>query len=177
MDVFGRLIDRIATLEAEVIRLQRRVNNTFREARVEEVYPGEGLARVNAHGAGSKKVPWLQRAGDIRDWDPPSVGERVLLISPTGEPGKGLILPGGYSKQYGQPHDKLAEARRVIGETSILSTGETHVIESPRIILRGKVTIEGPCVTHNGIDIGSSHKHQDVMPGPALTGTSIPKDC
>jgi phage baseplate assembly protein gpV len=101
----------------------------------------------------------------------------VILISPTGEPGKGLILPGGYSSQYTQPHDKVAEARRVIGDTSILSTGETHIIESPRIILRGKVTIEGPCVTHNGIDIGSSHKHQDVMPGPALTGLSIPKDC
>ncbi|MBN9308724.1 MAG: phage baseplate assembly protein V [Devosia sp.] len=177
MDMFGRLLDRIASLEAEVVRLQRRVNNTFREARVEELYPSEGLARVSAHGASSKKVPWLQRAGDIRDWDPPTVGERVMLISPTGEPGKGLILPGGYSSQFQQPHDKGGEAKRVVGDTSDLWTSDTRVIESPRIILRGKVTIEGPCVTHNGIDIGSSHRHQDVMPGPALTGLSIPKDC
>ncbi len=176
-DVFFRLVQRIGYLEREIVRLHQRVNNTFREARVEKLHPAEGLAEVNAFGGQSHKVPWLQRSGSIRDWDPPEPGERVILISPSGDPARGLILPGGYSEQYPQPHDKQAEAKRVVGDTSILSTAETHVIESPRIVLRGKVTIEGPCVTHNGVNIGDDHKHQDVWPGPALTGVSLPKDC
>jgi phage baseplate assembly protein V len=169
-DPFWRLIQRLAFLEATVVDLQRQVNNTFREAKVLELFPEEGLARVEAHGAKSKKVPWLQRAGSIRDWDPPEPGERVILLSPTGEPGKGLILPGGYSDQYGQPHDKAKEARRIVDDgTSILSTKTQHIIESQLIILRGHVKIEGPRVEHNQRNIGDTHRHEDAG-GTGLSG-------
>jgi len=169
-DLFVRLFGRIAQLEAQIGHLNRRVNSTLREARVLEVFD-DGTAVVEGHGGKSKKIPWLQRAGSIRDWDPPAEGERVLMLSPNGDEGRALILPGGYSKQYGQPHNKLGESKRQIGDASDLFTGTQRVIESQLIILRGTVKIEGGGVTHNGVNIGDTHRHTDVFPGGGTSGT------
>lgn len=175
MDGFGRLIRRIAYLEAHIEQLNRRMNNMVREGRVNKVYPDEGLAEVDAHGAKTKKIPWISRSGSIRDWVPPEEDERVLVLNPTGEPGKGLILPGGYSDKYQQPHDKVAEARRVIGDSDDLMTGSKRVIQADDIILKGRVTIIGGYVVHNNHNIGADHRHEDVEPGPSLSGPPEPK--
>lgn len=169
-DLFDRLVSRIAQLEASLADMSRRVNNVMREARVLEVDPDTGMAIVEAQNGKSKPIPWMQRSGSIRDWDPPTAGERVLMLSPGGDPGRAMILPGGYSEQYGQPHNKLGEARRQIGAASDTFSGSQRVIEAQLIILRGTVRIEGPGLTHNGVNVGDTHKHTDVMPGGALTG-------
>jgi phage baseplate assembly protein gpV len=180
MEAFDILIRRVAQLESVINDLNRRLNNTMREARVLEVDAAKGLAIVEAQGGKTKPVPWLQRAGSIRDWDPPAVGERVVLLSPNGDTGRGMILPGGYSQEYGQPHDQLGEARRVIGDSSDLFTGTQRVFEAQLITLRATtlrieagVEIYGPKVHHNDTNIGDTHKHTDVMPGGALTGFPV----
>lgn len=170
---FDILIRRIAQLEGALTEVNRRLNNVMRESRVLEVDADTGMAIVDAHGGKTQPVPWLQRAGDIRDWDPPTPGERVLLLSPNGDPSRGLILPGGYSQQYGQPHNKAGEAFRQIGESKDLFTGSQRVIEAQMIILRGTVKIEGPAVTHNGVNIGDDHKHSNVMPAGGISGVPV----
>lgn len=37
-------------------------------------------------------------------------------------------------------------------------------------ITKGEFAFSGGKVTHNGLDIGATHKHRDVLPGSALTG-------
>lgn len=45
-----------------------------------------------------RPLPWLERrAGRVRTSSPPTVGEQVLVLSPGGEPGVGVILPGAPS--------------------------------------------------------------------------------
>ena len=135
-DIFGELIRRIGHLESMVNQQDRRQNNTIREGVVTEVFPDEGTARVDAHGVVTKKVPWLERSGSIREWTPPEKGERVILISPSGEPGQGMILPGGYSDQFPAPHNAGGEKRTTIGNVTVTQSGGSLVIQA------GGVTVE-----------------------------------
>lgn len=173
---FNSLVRRIAQLEAAVNQIDRRQNNLLREAVVTEVFAGEGTARVDAQGIVSKKVPWLERSGAIREWVPPTIGERVLLISPTGEPGRGLILPGGYTDQFPAPHNQGGEKRVAIGDVTVTQTGSALVIKA------GGVTVEisgdglkvtGGIVEHDGKNIGKDHKHLGVEPGAGITDVPV----
>lgn len=168
------MIRRIAQLEAMVESLDRRLNNVMRESVVEEVFD-DGTATLVSHGGKTKPMPWLQRSGSIQDWDPPTPGERVIHLSPGGHLGRGLILPGGYTEQFPQPHNKLGESRRKVGDSMDTFSGSQRVIESQLIILRGTVRIEGPLeiegssVTHNNVNIGDTHVHGGVERGGSDT--------
>lgn len=51
-------------------------------------------------------LPWgAQAAGQVRHWRPPSVGEQALILSPSGQPEQGMVLPGFYTDQHGQAND------------------------------------------------------------------------
>lgn len=174
--MFDRLFRRIATVERRINDTERRIRNMFREGKVDTVNE-DGTVIVQMDGElKSKPVPWLTRAGDINDWSPPSKGERVLLISPSGELGQGLCLVGGYSEDFAQPHDKLGEHKRVVGETSDTTTENSRTIVAENILLTGNVTIEGDLKSsggvfeHEGKNVGHDHKHKDVKSGPDKTG-------
>jgi phage baseplate assembly protein V len=43
-------------------------------------------------------IPWIaQRAGKVRHWSPPSVGEQCLLLAPEGDLAAGMAIVGLYS--------------------------------------------------------------------------------
>lgn len=170
--VFEPLIRRLRYLEKTVQQLDRRINNMVREAVVTEVFPAEGMAKVEANGLKSKKVPWLQRAGDINEWDPPSVGERVLLLSPTGEPGTGMIMPGGYSDKFDAPHGEGGEKVTAIGDVRITQTGSSFTIVAGGVTVEisgAGLTVNGGRVEHDSLNIGSTHTHGGVTPGAGDT--------
>lgn len=125
LDELGRYI---LALEKRIEQLDRRLNNTLREAKVVEVDAGKGLAKVEAHGLKSGWSPWLARAGDILEWEPPTVGERVMFISPTGEPGQGVILQGGYSNQFPQPSTDKGERLIKLGDNIASMTKDRTVL-------------------------------------------------
>lgn len=150
----GRLVERIE--EAE-----RRLANFMRPGKVTEVDYGKGLVKVKVGDLDSQWVPWIEKAGPShREWNAPEVGEQVHLVSPSGEPGQGWVMRGGYSDAAGQPHD--------IG-------GEKKIVAA-KIILVGEVVVHGDVhqsngeITSNGHRIDDTHKHTEVMPGGALSG-------
>lgn len=175
--IFARLINRIEHLERVVQRLSVRNNNMIREAKVTEVDYEKGLAIVDAHGVLSKPIPWLQQAGDLVDWDPPSVGQRMVMFSPSGDIGRGFLLPGGYTESVRQPHQTGKSWGRNLGDTKIFGDESSYNVETGTftitgdVIIKGAVTITGDSLTHNGKNVGHDHKHKDSMPGPAQTGT------
>ena len=53
--------------------------------------------RVDFGDNTSDFLPWLTaRAGDDQTWVPPSVGEQVLVFSPSGNPAQGFVMGSIY---------------------------------------------------------------------------------
>lgn len=118
---------RIAELEAENENLRLRLDNVFREGKVTNVDPTTGKAEVDMNGLPSDKMPWASRAGAIKEWSPVTVGERVLVANPSGEPGLGIILAGGFSDANPQNHNQGGEHKLTVGGSTILVTGSKIV--------------------------------------------------
>lgn len=135
------LVELVRVLRDEIRELRgrqddhdRRLNNLFREAKVTKVDGEKATAEVEADGLPSMAVPWLARAGKQKEWDPVTEGERVILISPTGDPGQGLILPGGFSDKFKQPHDKLGEHKRTVGDdVSVTTTDKSRTTKTKKV--------------------------------------------
>lgn len=145
MSAAHQLAEHISGLERKIEQLDRRVNNQFREAKVLEVDTERALVKVKAADLDSAWMPWVTRSGKIREWNPPSVGERVILASISGEPGQGVVFPGGYSTEFEKPHDKGDESVVRVGSASILvKDGEIEIkVGDKRVVITG-----GEIVTH-----------------------------
>ncbi len=79
--------------------LTRRVENLLRLGTVAEVDHPAARCRVKTGGLLTDWLPWFtRRAGSTNDWDPPSVGEQCLVLSPSGDPAVGFVLVGVYSQ-------------------------------------------------------------------------------
>jgi len=82
----------------ELADLLRRFENLIRIGSVFEVqHTNPPRVRVRS-GAGESALettwlPWVAwRAGETRTWEPPTVGEQVIVLCPGGEPTLGVVL-------------------------------------------------------------------------------------
>ena len=103
--------------------------------------------RVRSGDWVSSWLPWsAQAAGQVRHWRPPSVGEQALILSPSGQPEQGMVLPGFYTEQHSQaPSDdpKLVlwevpagfTFQIRVGRSTLTMTDAGVVIDAPRIDL------------------------------------------
>jgi phage baseplate assembly protein gpV len=119
MSSAAELAQIILDLEARIEQLDRRLNNLVREARVTEVDKDKPAVKVEAHGLNSDWSPLTSPAGTGRLWSPPAVGERGLFLSPSGEPGQGVFLRGGYCDAFTPPSSDLDAEVFAIGELTI----------------------------------------------------------
>lgn len=131
MSAFDELGRAILSLDKRIEQLDRRLNNLVREAKVLEVDAEKGLVKVEAHGLKSGWMPWAERAGTVREWAPPAKGERVVVLSPTGEPGQGIVLAGGFSDQFKQPSTDAGERLIQIGDNRVSMTKDRTIVGFP----------------------------------------------
>ena len=154
-----QVAEAIAAMHGRVAEVERRVANIMRPGKVMEVDHAKGLVRVKVGDLESAMVPWMERAGAIKTWSPPAVGEQVTLFSPSGEPGQGWVMTGGYSDANPQPHDQGGEQKLVAAK--ILLVGD--------VTITGEFKANGSAFQHNGRNVGDTHTHKGVTPGPATT--------
>ena len=150
------------TLSADI---NRRLESIVRFGRIVAVDCAAGRCRVQSGGLVSAWLPWLERReGTTTDWDPPTVGEGCILLSPSGETAGGIVLVGVASNAHLPPsHDENKHLRRypdgaleeydhqahawrlsvpdggsitlTIGATTLTLTGAGASLKSPRIDL------------------------------------------
>ncbi|MBB3118631.1 phage baseplate assembly protein V [Pseudoduganella violacea] len=90
-----------------IAEMDRRLATLIQAGIVESVDHGAARCRLKVGQWVSAPLPWLSLGGgEVRHWRPPSVGEQALLVSPSGEPAAGFILPGFYSQQHQQANDQ-----------------------------------------------------------------------
>lgn len=146
-------------------------------------------------------LPWIApRAGADREWNPPTVDEQVILFSPSGQLGNGIVLTGLFSDHIPPNGDREGLHRRTYRDGTVIEYdsvdhhlnatlaegGTTHLISTGGIHIVGPITHEGDytqtgnqtvtgqvTVSEDVIAAGISlinHPHSGVMPGGAKTG-------
>lgn len=141
------------------------------------------------------ELPWItQRAGGIRMWSPPTIGEQCLLACPEGDLDAGIVLVGLYSDARPAPSTNpdlhlieypdgatIAYDSAAHSLTAILPAGGTARIAADGgititgdVAITGDVTVTGQItasadVKAAGISL-KNHKHGGVSGGSAQTG-------
>lgn len=130
-------------VERQLGELERRLANVARIGVVAEVDPAKGTVRVeiakdpDGNPVLSDWLPWTERAGAIRTWSPPTIGEQVMVLSPSGESGRGWVSAGGFSDANPAPSDDAGAHVIAIGGTTLT-------------LKDGRVEIHGATMVHVG---------------------------
>jgi phage baseplate assembly protein V len=180
-------------MSAELTDVQQRLANLMRVGKVQEVDHAAARLRV-AFGSGnvSAWVPWMtSRAGATREWNPPAVGEQVVLMNPSGQDNAGFAMPGGIYRndapangnEAGKVTLNLADSgewaiyvgnshiKAKNGEIKLTVDGVHMTITSSGVAIHGNVTVTGDVVA-DGISL-KTHKHGGVQSGGSQTSTPV----
>lgn len=112
--------------------------------------------------------PWSHwqeaTAGGMRIHSEPDIGEQMRLISASGTVGQGsLAVPATYDQDHEAPSDS--------SDTAVFERGKGRLEIGPEgVTVIGNFRARGGVFEHDSVDVGKEHRHQDVTPGPALTG-------
>lgn len=89
----------------DTYELARLLNNLIRLGTVTEVQHGQpSSVRVKTGELTTNWIPFMaHRAGSIKTWSPPSVGEQVVLMAPGGDLVSAIALTGVYSDDLSEP--------------------------------------------------------------------------
>lgn len=89
--------------------LSRRLESLIRSGTISAVDHGKALCRVHTGQLETDWLPWLEsRTGETRSWNPPTVGEQVVLLCPSGDPASGFVLLGLYADAKPAPDSNPA---------------------------------------------------------------------
>lgn len=155
----------MAAMPDEISEILRLLSNLIRIGTVFAVDLGARPAKVRV-SSGGLQTDWLQwreaRAGSTTTWNPPTVGEQVVILCPGGEPAAGIVLAGLNSDDTPAPsdspdehvtlypdgarivYDHQAGALTATGIKSLTADVEgTSTITCPEITLDGNVTVTG----------------------------------
>lgn len=121
---------------AEMLRL---IHNLLRVGTIAAVDHQRARVRVKSGELLSAWLPWIEgRAGTTRDWDPPTLGEQVMLFSPGGDPAAGIVLTGIFSDAHPAPSTSPDIWHRVMPDGAVIEYNHQahrlHAVTGPSSI-------------------------------------------
>lgn len=143
--------------------ISRRLESLIRLGTIAQVDHAKARVRVQSGQLTSDWRPWVAlRAGNTSDWDPPTIGEQCLLISPSGDPATGVVLVGLFSDTHPALSSSPDEYLRVYPDgaritynhatgalsatgikTAVVEASEKCTVDCPESEFTGNVTITG----------------------------------
>lgn len=176
----------------DLAELSRRLENLIRIGTVLEVDHDAVRCRVKS---GKLETEWLRwhtpRAGATLTWDPPTVGEQAMVLSPSGELANGLVFYGFNCDAHPAPssspvkhvvvlpdgatfsYDHAASSLDITGITTAtvdagasitLVAGEKITLDTPLTHCTGKLTADGLLTYGNGIN-GTGGENKNSISG------------
>lgn len=119
-------MQQLVELVARVAELERRVAQMMRHGTVEDVDPAKHRVRIRMgedHRTGKPYVgPWVpyaQIAGGLKVHAPPTAGQQMTMLNPTGDPKQGVAIPLTWSEANASPSAK--------GDENVLSYGNVRI--------------------------------------------------
>ncbi|CAI3119896.1 phage baseplate assembly protein V [Acinetobacter pittii] len=141
--------------------INRRLENLIRFGTIKTVNPSKPipLVTVDLDDIVTPEIRFFNaRSGDDSTWDPPSLGEEVMVISPCGEIGPtSVVFYGLYNNEHPAPSDDLNQKIRVFADGCVIaydvaahqlsailpSGGKAIVTADGGITVNGDTTING----------------------------------
>lgn len=177
---------------ADTRDLENMTGDLLRLGRVASVDLAAHSCTVETGDITTGPLPWFTpRAGALRVWSPPTVGEQCLLLCAEGDTENGLVLLGLYSDAFPPPSDlaglfllEFDDGTRIAydrdaGELDITlaGAGKAKIVAPGGLAIEGDVTVTGKItasedVLGGGISL-KSHKHSGVAAGGAQSGGPV----
>jgi phage baseplate assembly protein V len=147
----------------------RRLDNLIRSGTIAAVQMNPPRVRVQSGNITTAWLPWISlRAGEDREWDPPTVDEQAVVFSPSGQLTQGVVLVGLFSDLIPANGDREGLHRRTYRDGA--------VIEYDSIAKHLRATLPGTAeVTAAGdISLTSGGKIQITAAGDVvITGANV----
>lgn len=149
-----------ATAEAD-----RRIGNLIQIGRVTAVN-GDGTARVKIGDLDTRPLPvGALRAGGMQVWWMPTVGEQVVVLAPSGDMARGVVLCSIHAgnEPSADPTTPMIDLRggEMVLRGDLRIEGKLHITED---------TTSDADVIASGISL-VTHVHGGILPGGGTTGT------
>lgn len=172
--------------------LQRRLENLVRIGTIAHVDLSDTTApRVRVRD-GKLLTGWLPfgalRAGTARVWSAPTVGEQVIVLSPSGDLASAVVFGSLYCAAHAAPsdqpnqhivefadgtrwsHDDQTGASAFEGmKTLLIRASQSVTVDTPNTHLNGLVNHNGEAMVSNGVTV-HTHQHGGVRAGGDKTG-------
>lgn len=104
--------------------LHRRLENLIRFGTIKTIHPAKPFTTVTVTigEITTAKLRFLTlRAGKTKTWDPPTIGEEVMVLSPSGVLEMGVAIAGFNNQDNPSPSDNLDKTIRVFEDGCILA--------------------------------------------------------
>ena len=169
----------LVELAARVAELERRFSGLMRPGTVAEVDPAKHIMRLNFGDSDdgqpflSPWIPYTQVAGALKIHTPPSTGQQFTMLAPSGDWQQAVALPLTWSDQNKAPSDNGDEHVLTFGNVRITLKDNLTAVKVGDVTMTvtgDGVAITGGRVEHDEKNIGSTHRHEDVISGADLTG-------
>ncbi|WP_416139075.1 phage baseplate assembly protein V [Halomonas sp. HK25] len=123
---------------AELLRL---IHNLVRLGTIAEVDHTAARVRVATGEITTGWLPWVEgRAGTIRTWNPPTLGEQVVVFAPGGDMVAGVVLTGLYRTAHPAPSDSADVWHAVMPDGAVLEYD--HAASHLQATLPGSATLD-----------------------------------
>lgn len=172
---------RDATIGAmnDLATLARLLENLIRFGVIAAVQMEPPRVQVTTGKLTTAWLPWLAlRAGADREWDPPTIGEQVMLVSPSGQLANGIAVTGVFSDHIPANGNREGLHRRTYADGTVIEYdsvahhlnailadgGTTNLISTGGINLVGDITHKGDYIqTGNQTVTGRVDVSEDVV--------------
>lgn len=165
--------------------LARLIENLLRLGTIAQVqHTTPPRVRVRTGGIETDWLPWAElRAGRTRTWNPPTVGEQVLLFCPSGDTRNGVVLCGIPSDDTDTPSHSPDETATLYPDGAltvynhatgtlsatgiqkvIVEAATSVLVRSPETTFDGNVTVKGLLAYENGI-AGQGGENGNIIRG------------
>ncbi|WP_237812740.1 phage baseplate assembly protein V [Acinetobacter baumannii] len=173
-------------MNAEIFR---RLENLIRLGKIKTINPSKPFSTVTVEigEITTAEIRFLNlRAGHDKSWDPPSVGEEVIVLSPCGVLEMGIAIAGLNNELNPAPSDDLKKNIRIFEDGCLISYDvSSHALEvilpesgTAVLTANGGVTInanggvtvnanEG--LTINAVSGGTTHNGNLLINGSSVT--------
>ena len=142
----------------DLATLARLLENLIRFGTIAEVDETAARVKVTTGKLTTAWLPWIApRAGADREWNPPTEGEQVILLSPSGQLANGVAITGLFSDLIPANGDRPGLHRRTYRDGAVIEYDSINhhlrailpIAGTTELESLGGISIKGP-ITHQG---------------------------